>query len=70
MSRPRDNEDDPADGPGERRLVYTALAIACTVIALAAGPVVGIWSFLQVALIIEAANCVGRRRPAPPRRLW
>ena len=58
------------NGTGERSLVYTALAIACAVIGLAAGPVAGFWSFLQVAAIIEFANWIGRQRPQQTRRRW
>ena len=39
----------------ERKLVYTALFIACAVIALGAGLVPGLWSFVQVAVMIELA---------------
>ncbi|MEM9255426.1 MAG: hypothetical protein AAGA91_08260 [Pseudomonadota bacterium] len=46
----------------ERPLVYTALLIACAVIGLGAGPAVGAWSFLQVAIMIELAYWLGTRR--------
>ncbi len=46
----------------ERKLVYTALLIACAVIALGAGPLVGLWSFLQVGVMIELACWLGLQR--------
>ncbi|GAB5450126.1 MAG: hypothetical protein Hals2KO_04540 [Halioglobus sp.] len=46
----------------QRRLVYTALLIACLVIALGAGYVVGLWSFVQVAVMIELANWLAQQR--------
>lgn len=53
----------------ERQLVYTALLIACAVIALAAGPLAGAFSFGQVAVIIELAYWLGRHR-GYTRRRW
>lgn len=45
----------------ERKLVYSALLIACAVIALGAGPLVGLWGFLQVAVMMELVGwLVGR----------
>ena len=52
-------EEERVGGLQERKLVYAALAIACSVIALGAGPVPGIWSFVQVAIMIELAYWIG-----------
>ncbi|MDZ7781996.1 MAG: hypothetical protein U5K56_03305 [Halioglobus sp.] len=49
---------------GERQMVYAALLIACGVIGLAAGPAVGLWSFLQVVLMIEVSARFGSLRPS------
>ena len=57
------------NGSAERRLVYTALLIACGVIALAAGPLAGAFSFVQVAVIIEFAYWLGTHR-GYTRRRW
>jgi hypothetical protein len=46
-------------GMEERKLVYMALLIACGVIALSAGPTAGIWSFVQVGLMIELSFWLG-----------
>lgn len=46
----------------ERRLVYAALLIACCVLGAAAGPVAGVWSFVQVAAIIELTCRLGTGR--------
>lgn len=45
----------------ERRLVYVALLVACCVLGLAAGPLAGIWSFVQVALLIELTCYLGKQ---------
>ncbi|MFT4614896.1 MAG: hypothetical protein ACI9NT_002047 [Bacteroidia bacterium] len=50
-----DQEESRVSGLQERKLVYTALLIACGVIALGAGLVPGLWSFVQVAIMIELA---------------
>lgn len=44
--------------PGERKLVYTALFILCSVIAILAGPLAGIGSFAQVMVVIEMAYLI------------
>ena len=54
----------------ERKLVYTALLVACAVIGLAANPTAGIWSFLQVGLMIELIYYLGSRRGGWSRRRW
>ncbi|MDX1732939.1 MAG: hypothetical protein R3228_01185 [Halioglobus sp.] len=58
------------NGLEERKLVYTALLIACGAIALGAGPVAGLWSFFQVAVMIELACWLGAHRGAHSRRHW
>ena len=50
-----EQQENRVSGLQERKLVYTALFIACGVIALGAGPVAGLWSFVQVAVMIELA---------------
>lgn len=50
------------NGWRERRLVYAALLAACAVLGLAAGPLAGIWSFVQVAVLIELTCRLGRHR--------
>lgn len=50
------------NGWEERRLVYLALLIACTVLGFAAGPIAGFWSFLQVTAIIELTCWIGATR--------
>ncbi|MFK7976976.1 MAG: hypothetical protein AB8C02_12620 [Halioglobus sp.] len=49
------------NGWRERRLVYVALLVACLVLGLAAGPLAGIWSFVQVAVLIELTCHLGRQ---------
>jgi hypothetical protein len=49
-------------GHGERQWVYTALAILCAGMALAAGPVAGILSFIQIGAVVELANWIGTPR--------
>lgn len=49
-------------GRGERQLVYTALSILCAGMALAAGPVAGILSLLQIGAVFELANWIGAPR--------
>lgn len=56
------------NGWEERKLVYTGLLVACGVIALAAGFAAGIWSFLQVAVMIEVACWIGTPRGYLKRR--
>ncbi|MFT4519111.1 MAG: hypothetical protein ACI9JM_001502 [Halioglobus sp.] len=46
----------------ERRLVYVALMIACSVLGAAAGPIAGFWSFFQVAALIELTCWIGSNR--------
>lgn len=46
----------------ERRLVYAALLVACLVLGLAAGPLAGVWSFVQVAVLIEVTCRLGTSR--------
>jgi hypothetical protein len=46
----------------ERRLVYAALLAACLVLGVAAGPLAAIWSFVQVALLIELTGRLGNTR--------
>ena len=55
-------------GVEERRIVYLGLLIACAVIAVAAGPVAGAWSFIQVGIMIELGNWLSTRRGGYPRR--
>lgn len=50
-----DRKENKVSGLQERKLVYIALFIACAVIALGAGVVPGLWSFVQVAIMIELA---------------
>lgn len=54
-----DREDIKVGGLQERKLVYTGLLIACSVIALGAGLVPGLWSFVQVAIMIELVYWIG-----------
>jgi hypothetical protein len=54
----------------ERKLVYTALLIACAVIALAANPSAGFWSFFQVSLMIELTYFLSGQRGGLTRRRW
>lgn len=46
----------------ERRLVYAALLAACLVLGIAAGPLAGVWSFVQVAVLIELTMRLGNSR--------
>ncbi len=67
---PTDNSDKTEQGLRERKLIYAALLIACGVIALAAGPVAGLWSFAQVAIMIELAHWIGTFTGVQSRRRW
>ena len=53
-----DQDESKPGGLQERKLVYTALLIACSVIALGAGVVPGVWSFVQVLIMIELAYLI------------
>ena len=55
-------------GAEERRIVYLGLLIACAVIAVAAGPLAGVWSFVQVGVMIELGNWLTARRGGITRR--
>jgi hypothetical protein len=46
------------DRAGERQLVYTALFVLCSAIAILAGPMAGIGSFAQVMVVIELAYLI------------
>ncbi|NND66792.1 MAG: hypothetical protein HKN19_04310 [Halioglobus sp.] len=65
-----DNSNKAVEGIKERKLIYCALLIACGVIALAAGPVAGLWSFAQVAIMIELAHWFGTSTGVQSRRRW
>lgn len=67
---PADDSDKAAQGLQERKLIYSALLIACGVIALAAGPVAGLWSFMQVAIMIELAHWFSTSTGMHSRRRW
>ena len=54
----------------ERKLVYTALLIACGVIALAASPAAGIWSFVQVGLMMECMYYLNSKHGDWHRKRW
>jgi hypothetical protein len=55
-------------GIEERRMIYTALLIACGVIALSASPAAGAWSFVQVSLMIELMFWLGSNRGSVTRK--
>jgi len=57
-------------GMEERRIVYTGLFIACGAIALFAGPLAGLWGFVQAIVIIELGNFLTLRRGNLSRRRW
>ena len=65
-----DLNDEPITGLQERKLVYTALCIACLAIALGAGPVPGIWSFVQVAIMIGGPDGLTGACREQAARLW
>ena len=67
---PTNNSDKTVQGLKERKLIYSALIIACGVIGLAAGPVAGLWSFVQVAIMIELAHWFGMSTGVHSRRRW
>lgn len=67
---PTDNSDKAVQGMRERKLIYSALVIACGVIGLAAGPIAGLWSFAQVAIMIELAHWFGTSAGVHSRRRW
>jgi hypothetical protein len=57
-------------GLEQRRLVYISLFIACSAMAIAAGLKAGIWSFVQVGVMIELLGWLtGRRAPVSRPRL-
>lgn len=44
---------------GDRFLVYSALAILCGATSSILGPGAGIWSFVQIAVVIELTHWIG-----------
>ena len=47
----------------ERVLVYTALAVVCAFVGVFAGPMAGVFTFVQIAAVIEALFWFGVPRP-------
>ena len=45
---------------GERFLIYTALAVLCGMTAAFAGTTAAVWSFVQVAAVIELIYWIAR----------
>jgi F0F1-type ATP synthase membrane subunit c/vacuolar-type H+-ATPase subunit K len=45
----------------ERALIYIALGLLCSVASVFAGIAVGIWTFVQIASVIELVYLLGGR---------
>ncbi len=43
----------------ERFLIYSALAILCSTVSVFLGPLAGVWSFIQIAAVIEFLYWLG-----------
>ena len=52
----------------ERFLVYTALAMVCSTAGVFLGLAAGVWSFIQIAAIIELAYLAGAPKDADSSR--
>jgi hypothetical protein len=46
----------------ERFLVYAALLVPCSTLSAFAGPGAGIWTLLQVAMVVEMVYWIGFER--------
>lgn len=57
-------------GMEQRRIVYAGLLVACGMIALMAGPWIGVWGFIEAAVMIELGNWLVQRRGYYHRRHW
>lgn len=57
-------------GMEQRRIVYAGLLFACCAIALFAGPLAGLWGFVQATVMIELGNWLAARRGNVSRRRW
>jgi hypothetical protein len=49
---------------GERFVIYTALVLLCSIVSVFLGMAAGLWSFLQIAAVIELLYWAGL--PARP----
>ena len=54
----------------ERFVVYSALTILCCTIGILLGLVAGIWSFVQIALVIELMCWIGTAGSRKSARSW
>ena len=50
----------------ERFFIYSALALLCSAVSAFLGAVAGLWSFLQIAAIIEFLYWIGRPEKKEP----
>ena len=55
---------------GERFLIYTALAVLCSMTAAFAGAAAAIWSFLQVVAVIELIYWIASPADKETARNW
>jgi nitrate reductase NapE component len=66
----KDHGAQDMQGMEQRSIVYAGLFLACCAIALFAGPLVGLWGFVQAIVIIELGNWLAMRRGNVSRRRW
>jgi hypothetical protein len=43
----------------ERFVIYTALVLLCSIVSIFLGMAAGLWSFLQIAVVIELLYWIG-----------
>ena len=58
------------NSPNERILIYVALLVVCGAASVLVGPTAGIYSFLQIALVIEIFYWIRTRGGKKPLRNW
>ena len=46
--------------PKERAIIYVALILLCSIASAFLGPTVAVWTFIQIASVIELIYLMGR----------
>ena len=61
-----EEEKQTMNAVDERFMIYAALALLCSAVGAFLGTAAGLWSFVQIAAVIEFLYWLGRRSNSEP----